>query len=274
MAGQRDRGKEFPTVLDRAYRESKRHLKVADIMSRNVFTTIVQTSMEEAARIMGERHIGSLIVEEYGTPVAIVTERDLLTKVLAGKMSLTKTKVKDVMSFPLIKVCPTIEIREAAQLMIQKKGRLTVFDCGDLVGVITASDLIRSMPEAPETTLHVDDFMTTKVITVDEKETVTSAAGIMGKDRIGSVLVTHKGKPKGIFTERDLLTTFLAKDMPLNIAVGEASSSPLITAQAGISIHEAANIMASRHIRRLPLIKGSKVVGIITARDLVEGYAK
>jgi CBS domain-containing protein len=81
---QKDLGKEFPSVLDSAYKEYQRHRKIADIMSRDVITTTVGTPMDEAARIMGERHIGSLIVEEYGTPIGIVTERDLLTKVWQG----------------------------------------------------------------------------------------------------------------------------------------------------------------------------------------------
>jgi len=274
MVTPKDLGKEFPSILDRAYKESKRHLKVVDIMSTNVVATTPETSMDEAAKIMGEKHIGSLIVEKYGMPIAIVTERDLLTKVLAEDMSLEDTNVERVMSYPLIKVCPTTEIREAARTMIRKKGRLAVFECGELVGIITASDLIRSLPEAPETSLSVDDFMTRKVVTVDKKATIASVAEIMGRDRIGSVIVTLKKGSRGIFTERDLLSTFLAKEMPLNVAVGGASSSPLITAPAGISIHEAAKIMASRHIRRLPIVRDGELAGIITARDLVEGYAK
>jgi CBS domain-containing protein len=269
-----DLGKEFPSVLDSAYKDYKKHRKIADIMRRNVITTTTVTPMDEAAKIMGEKHIGSLIVEEYGMPIAIVTERDLLTKVIAAKMSLKETKVEDVMSYPLIKVCPTMEIRVAAQTMIRRKGRLAVFECGDLVGIITASDLIRSLPEAPETTLRVDDFMTKKVVTIDEEATVARVAEIMGSAKIGSVLVTHKKGLRGIFTERDLLSTFLAKEMPLDIAVGEVCSSPLSTSKAGISIHEAARLMTSKHIRRLPIVRDGGLAGIITARDLVEAYAK
>ncbi|MDD1655127.1 MAG: CBS domain-containing protein [Methanomicrobiales archaeon] len=243
-------------------------------MSRDVVSTAIGTLMDKVARIMGEKHIGSLVAEEFGTPVGIVTERDLLTRVLAGGMDMGETTVRDVMSYPLIKVCPGAEIREAARTMIRRKGRLAVFDCGHLVGILTASDLIRSMPEAPETSLRVDDFMTREVVTVDRGTTVERVAEIMGTTRIGSVIVTGKKGSPGIFTERDLLSKFLARERPLDVPVGEASSSPLCTAPAGISIHEAAALMASRHIRRLPLIRDEKLAGIITARDLVEAYAK
>jgi CBS domain-containing protein len=267
-------GIEFPSVTDRAYKEYKRHLKVGDIMSREVFTTTAETPMAEAAKTMGERHIGSLIVVKFGTPVAIVTERDLLSTVLAGGLDLETTLVGQVMSYPLIKICPTHEIREAARTMIHKKGRLVVFECGELAGVITASDLIRAMPDAPETSLKVDDFMTRDIVTVGENETVATVAGIMGTKRIGSVIVTRDGKPPGIFTERDLLSVFLVHGRSLDTPVGMASSSPLKTAPAGISIHEAAKIMAAQHIRRLPLMKKKQLAGIITARDLVEAYAR
>jgi CBS domain-containing protein len=266
-------GIEFPSVLDRAYKDYKRHRKVSDIMSRDVFTTTAETPMIQAAKIMGEQHIGSLIVMKFGTPVAIVTERDLLSKVLAGGLDLETTPVGQVMSYPLIKICPTLEIREAARAMIHKKGRLGVFECGELAGVVTASDLIREMPDAPETSLKVDDFMTSEIVSVREDESVASVAGIMGAKRVGSVIVIHDGKPIGIFTERDLLSTFLVRGKSLETPVGVASTSPLKTAPTGISIHEAAKIMAAQHVRRLPLMKKKQLAGIITARDLVEAYA-
>jgi CBS domain-containing protein len=266
-------GGEFPSVLDRAYQEYKRHLKVADIMSRDVVSTTADTSMAEATQIMGEKRIGSLIVVKYGSPIAIVTERDLLSTVLAGGMNLEETMVEDVMSYPLITICKDMEIRDAARTMIRKKGRLAVFECGEIAGVITASDLIREMPDAPESSLVVNTYMTRKPVSVDEKETVAHITQVMGRQRIGSVLVMQKGKPRGIFTERDLLSKFLAKGNSLDVPVGSTCSGSLVTAPSGISIHEAARIMSNKHIRRLPILVDKKISGIITARDLVEAYA-
>ena len=255
-------------------RDLSRYKEVKEIMSREVVTIIPEESMAEAARIMGEKHIGSLIVTKYDTPVGIVTERDLLSKVFALGKDLRKEKVENVMSYPLITIGSTVKIKEAAQMMVQKKGRLAVFDSGKLVGILTASDLIRSLPVVPETEVKVDDFMTKRVETADEKTPVASIAKVMGEKRIGSVIVTSKGEPFGIFTERDLLTTFLVKGKPLISEVGKESSSPLITAPVGTSVHQAAVTMAMKHIRRLPITRNGKLVGIITARDLVEAYAK
>ena len=265
---------EFPSVLDSAYKESRRHVKVGDIMSRKVITTTPETTMIQAAKTMGEKHIGSLVVVKYKTPVAIVTERDLLSRVLACNLDLKKTLVGQVMSYPLIRICPPFTIREAARTMINKKGRLVVFVCGKLAGIITASDLIREMPDAPETSLVVDDFMTREIVSLDEDETVLTAVKIMGKERVGSVIVTSNEKPLGIFTERDLLSSFLVQSRSLETPLGEACSGLMTSAPAGISIHEAATIMAAQHVRRLPIMKKKQIAGIITARDLVEAYAK
>jgi len=276
MGKPRDLSGEFLSVIDRAYIEYKKHRKVEDIMSREVVTTTIDATMDEVARIMGEKHIGSLIVKNYDTAVGIVTERDWLSNILALGRNPSNIKVEEVMSYPLIKICPTAEIKEAARMMIKKKGRLAVFRCGDLVGVITASDLIQSLPDVPETRLKVDDFMTKQVITADEKTPIATIAKMMGEERIGSVIITSKDVPQHmrIFTERDLLTSFLAKGKSLMTEVGKASSSPLITARLGTSIHETAATMTSNHIRRLPITKKGELVGIITARDLVEAYAK
>ena len=276
MEKHKDLKGEFLSVIDRAYIDYKKHRNVDEIMSREVVTTTIDATMDEVARIMGENHIGSLIVKNYDTSVGIVTERDLLSNILALGRNPSDIKVEEVMSYPLITICPTTEIKEAARMMIKKKGRLAVFRCGDLVGVITASDLIQSLPDVPETRLKVDDFMTKQVITADEKTPIATIAKMMGEERIGSVIITSKDAPQHmrIFTERDLLTSFLAKGKSLMTEVGKASSSPLITARLGTSIHETAATMTSNHIRRLPITKKGELVGIITARDLVEAYAK
>jgi CBS domain-containing protein len=263
--------------------------KIAEIMTPKVVTIAPENTLHEAAKMMGEKRVGSLIVIKYDTPVGIITERDLLREVvnrgidlekdwLVGGVSIKDEKVEEIMSYPLNTVSIKSRVKEAAQMMIEKRiRRLGVRESGKLVGIITASDLIRSLPEIPDTMrvwFEVDYFMSKGVITADEETTVENVAKIMGEKRVGSVIITKKEKPIGIFTERDLLTKFLAKDKSLKIEVGKACSSPLITAPLGISVHDAAEIMTSKHIRRLPIEKDGKLVGMLTARDLVEAYAR
>jgi CBS domain-containing protein len=260
-----------------------------NIMIRDIVTITPENTLHDAAKLMGEKHIGSLIVVNYETPVGIITERDLLREVvdrgialekdwLVGGASIKEEKVEKIMSYPLITISSNSRIKEASQIMIEKKiRRLAVGEAGKIIGIVTASDLIRCLPETPETMqawFEVDYFMSKGVITADEEISVEIVAKIMGTKSIGSVVITRNGEPVGIFTERDLLTKFLAKDESLKIAVGDVCTSPLITAPLGITIHEAAAIMTSKHIKRLPITKDNKLVGILSARDLVEAYAR
>jgi CBS domain-containing protein len=265
---------EFPTISEIAYREYQKYIHVSDVMTATVLTINPEASMEDAAKIMGERHVGSLVVIEKETPVGIVTERDLLSKVIAFNKDAAKIKVKEVMSTRLITTNPTDTIKDAAQTMIKQKGRLVVLKEGKVSGIITASDLIRTLPKIPETMIKVDDVMTKKIIAVKSGTPLEKVARMMGEMRIGSVLIEDQGKPQGIFTERDLLTKVLSRRLTMDTQVGELSSTPLVTIPAGSSIHKTALTMVSKHVRRLPVTHNGEIVGIVTARDLVEAYAK
>ena len=262
---------------------------IEEIMVSEVITISPENTLYEAAQLMGAKHIGSLIVVKYETPVGIITERDLLREVvnkgialekdwLTGGLSIKEEKVEQSMSYPLITIYLKSSVKDAAQMMIEKKiRRLAVGYSGKVMGIITAADLIRCLPETPEAMkpwFEVDYFMSKGVISADEETSVEEVAKIMGKKSIGSIIITRNNKPVGIFTERDLLTKFLARDQSLKLEVGKACSSPLITVPIGSSIHDAAAIMTSKHIKRLPITTRGKLTGIVSARDLVEAYAR
>jgi CBS domain-containing protein len=222
---------------------------------------------------MGEFHIGSLLIKGQDRPVGIVTERDLLTRVIAVSKDPKKVKVSDVMSPRLIIIKYQSTIREAARTMIKEKGRLVVIDGRNLAGIVTASDLIRAMPDAPETSARVSRYMTKQVAISSPYEKVIDVAKRMGKERIGSVIVKKEGRPWGIFTERDLLTKVMYLKGNLEKDVEEYTSTPLIGIKPDYSVHKAAKFMSEKHVRRLPVFDEERLAGIVTARDLVEAYA-
>ncbi len=264
---------EFPTITDIAYRDYLKHSHVSDVMTTSILTISPEAFMDDAVRIMGERHVGSLIVTKGEMPVGIVTERDLLTKVMAAGRDLSQVKVNEVWSTRLITVNPSDTIKEAARTMMKQKGRLVVLKNGRAVGIITASDLIKA-PKVPQPSLTVDEVMTKKVEAVDWETPIKEATKMMGQMRIGSVLVNESGKPAGIFTERDLITKVLSRRLSMETKTGELSSRPLITLPTGSTIEKVALTMITKHVRRLPITKDNEIVGIVTARDLVEAYSK
>jgi len=265
----------FPSVLDKAIKQSKLDYLVKDIMSYPVVTISHEADMMEASKCMGRNHIGSLIVEENGESSGIVTERDLLSRVIARGKDLREVKVESIMSSPLITIEPDKSVRKAAKTMMEKKGRLVVFSEEELVGIITASDLVKGIPETEKTLKEALEYASKHVITAEDETTISTIAKTMGEKRIGSVIITSDGAPVGIFTERDLITKLLAEEKELNIPVGEMMSSPLLAVPYNISVIEAAFTMEANGIKRLPLTdEDDNLVGIITARDLVEAFAE
>ena len=273
------RRKKLSNDLDIAYEKYKRgssHYRTAsDLMSKDVVIIAPEASLQEAAKTMGERHVGSLIVMKYRTPLGIVTERDLLSKVVVPGLFLKDEKIEDNMSYPLPAISGSAKNREVAQMMITMEStRLGVFDGGNLSGIITASDLVKSLPSTSERKNRVDDYMRKAVVLADEEMHVNAIADMLGRNRIGSVIIAREGEPFGIFTERDLITNFLGTGRKMFTKVGPECSSPLTTIPAGTSVHRAAAVMALNHIRRLPVVADGSVVGMLTARDLIGAYAK
>jgi CBS domain-containing protein len=96
----------------------------------------------------------------------------------------------------------------------------------------------------------------------------------MVRHKIGSIIVVDKGNPIGILTERDV-TTRLAKGQNLRtMAVKNAMSKPLVTVAPSMEIWKAVEQMVRNDIRRLPVIDGGKLVGMVTERDMLYWLVK
>jgi CBS domain-containing protein len=118
---------------------------VKDLLSENVVTINVRKTALDAALLMSERKIGCLVVNDGEVPVGIVTERDLIRRVLAKKLPLD-VKISDIMSKPLITINPDSSLRDTARLMIKNKvRRLPVVKDDKLVGIIVVSDFARQL---------------------------------------------------------------------------------------------------------------------------------
>ena len=120
----------------------------------------------------------------------------------------------------------------------------------------------------------VKDFMTKNVITIDAGKTVIEAADLMSQNNVGDLVVMDKNTPVGIVTERDLVRRVLAERKSLNIKVSEVMTTPLRVIDPEAPLKEAARRMVNKGIRRLPVIKDNKLVGIITATDFARHLSK
>jgi CBS domain-containing protein len=120
--------------------------KIRDVMKTDVVAVDEETSVQDAAKLMGERHLGSVVVTKNGKPLSIFTERDLLSKVIVEGCDLGTAKVGDHASKPLITIAPDFDLREAARIMADMKvKRLLVMENEELVGIFTAADLAMAL---------------------------------------------------------------------------------------------------------------------------------
>lgn len=118
---------------------------VRDFMTTNVITIDVQRTVLEAAKLMHQQDVGDLVVMEGNVAKGIVTERDLVRRIMAQKKPLD-TKVSEVMSDPLITIEEEASIRDAARKMVKYKiRRLPVMKKDVLVGIIATSDFARHL---------------------------------------------------------------------------------------------------------------------------------
>ncbi len=131
-------------------KKEERHLslKVEDVMVKEVITIDENLTVKEAAEAMNKFGIGCLIVVRKGKAMGIITERDLLKRVVAEAKDANETKVKDVMSSPLVVVEPNTNLEEAVKLMFKMKiKKLPVVDEKRLVGLVTLTDIARFQPQ-------------------------------------------------------------------------------------------------------------------------------
>ena len=126
----------------------KRKLIVREVMSSPVVTVCEGQSVVEAAEVMSDNKIGAIIVEsEDGQPIGIVTERDLVYRVIAKDTVPREVQVKEVMSSPLRTVDPDATLEDAMAVMNKANiRRLGVIYKGNLEGMISYRDIIRIMP--------------------------------------------------------------------------------------------------------------------------------
>ena len=120
----------------------------------------------------------------------------------------------------------------------------------------------------------VRDFMTRGVLTIDSEKTILEAAELMSQKEVGDVVVLKGEIPRGIVTERDFVRRVVAKKTPLDAKISDVMTKPLITISPDASLKEAARKMVNSGIRRLPVLKQHKLVGIIVVSDFARHLSK
>jgi CBS domain-containing protein len=125
---------------------------VKDVMSSPVVTLDEDATSNKVANIMDENDLGCVIItSKAGKPVGIITERDLVKRVLAKNLKPDAIKAREIMTSPLVTIEPETTISEAARRMSRLYvRRLGVLYKGNLVGLVSSKDILAVMPELIE----------------------------------------------------------------------------------------------------------------------------
>lgn len=131
--------------------EGLKKLKVRDVMASEPISVDSERSIKETAIAMDRSGRGCVLITSKGRVIGIVTERDLVRRALTKGAGIARTKVKTLMSSPLIVVDPEAHVEDAAKVMAQNRvRRLPVVNEQGLVGLITVTDIARSLAEQLE----------------------------------------------------------------------------------------------------------------------------
>ncbi|MBI4145462.1 CBS domain-containing protein [Candidatus Woesearchaeota archaeon] len=127
----------------------KTGIPVEKVMTKNPVTVPPGTSLQKCAKVMSDKHVGSLLVKDGPGVVGIVTEQDIVRKAVIKDLSASKTNVDDIMAMNLIVVKTSQDLADAIQLMRANNIRhLPVMDEREqFVGFITSKDILRVQPE-------------------------------------------------------------------------------------------------------------------------------
>ena len=258
---------------------------IGSSMHRDLEVVDQEATIVESAIRMRERSIGSVLVGS-GKPdggghriVGIVTEMDLVRKVIAQGLHASHTTVAQIMASPLLTITPDQPMLDASHLMeLNQVRHLGVSEGGNIVGLISVRDLVIYFVDEKAGPIHeLDDvyrplsvLMRTSIENIDHGQTLLAAARQMAEKHVGSLLVSQHGKLVGIVTESDMVRKALAYNLdPGLIRVGSLMNHPIIDIDINRTIHDASELMAEKGVRHLAVTEIRKIVGILSVRDLI-----
>ncbi|MCC7575717.1 MAG: CBS domain-containing protein [Methanomethylovorans sp.] len=140
-------GAQWDVETDTSINEIRKEMSVREVMTSNVVVANINSSVLEIAREMINQNVGSVIITDDGDPVGIITETDIISKVVVNNMMPSTIMAGKIMSSPIIATKPSTNVIEAAEQMTRCNiRRLAVIDGGRMVGIITDRDILTISP--------------------------------------------------------------------------------------------------------------------------------
>jgi PAS domain S-box-containing protein len=254
---------------DRVITSSRDWLEVRDVMSPNVAIVSSDETVVSAAKRMSEEKVSCIVVVDDTRVVGILAETDILRRIADRDNDFDKKRVAEVMSSPVESVSPNLSVLEASEIM--ERGcikRLPVLEDGRLIGIVTQTDLVRTMTSYG-VWRDVAEIMSKNVASTHRKAAVSKAAELMTSRNISCVVVLEGEEAVGVLTERDILGKLVARrGDPTRTAVEDIMSSPVISVPPHHSVFSSSKTMEMEGIRRLVVADGKRLCGIVGQTDI------
>ena len=256
---------------------------VKEFMHRYLEVVSQKATVMAVAERMGIKRIGCLLVESEDPtrgPIGILTETDLVRKVLAAGLDPMAATANQVMVSPIVTITGDRTMLDASHLMQTNQIRhLCVVEAGEIVGIISVRDLVRSFVDVESSPVSELDqvyrplsiLMATTFATISSDASLLVAAQLMREKRLGSLLTIEAGEIVGIVTECDLIRKGLAVNRTAaHTHVSAVMSSPLLSIDVNRTVRDASKVMAEQGVRHLTVTESGKIVGVLSVRDLVK----
>jgi CBS domain-containing protein len=241
------------------------------IASSAVVVIDPQALLTEALALMSERRISCLVAVLQGTPVGILTERDVV--LAANKvLGFGDLRVRDLMTSPVFTADSRAPAFEAWRLLRENGIRHLVLVDADyeLAGIFTLTDLLHTLPDhSLEALPPLSGIMSAPVRTIGPRDPVRRALSKMSRRSISCLVVAEAGRPVGMFTERDVARLVAQGFEGWADPVGTVMSPPAGAAPASLSARGAIALMREKEIRRLVVVDDrGGIAGLVTQSDI------
>jgi CBS domain-containing protein len=254
--------------------------KVSEIMTTQVTWAPVGATVREVVDTMVAEDVGRVIVRDNDRPVGIFTERHVLRHVASRHLDLKTVTVASLMTSPILGVGHGTEIVTALAEMLKGKIRhLQVYDDeGSVIGIVSMRRILAIAVELGQGLSEhrtVGSILMGGALAVDETAPVADAVEVMIRRDATAAVVTAASKPIGIFTERDVLTRVVDREIDCKrVAVKDVMTAPLATMPETALVGEVLAEMYRRDIRNMPIIgERGELSGLVAMADVLQ-YAR
>ncbi len=261
--------------------------------SRSVITVDPNSSIYEALEKMQSNSIKRVVICQETKPLGIITERDINRFLESDKTAraLDEIPVKHLMEKNVVLITDKLEddfYQCASKMDNLKIGSVIITDKnGNLSGIISRTDLVKSYANVFGKKYLVKDFMTKQLVTCRKTDSIKFALDLMNQNKVSRLVVTDEnGSPIGLISTNTLLThsdyfskgTTRSRDylLPLkdNVSVNDLVEENLVSINEGEDLAKAASIMIKSKISGIPVIDSNqKLIGVVSKTDVVKAFS-